>query len=225
MIRIRTNHDDAVALNQEIESTRSELSNLIDSVKTGEPDLENMIGLNEKLKSLDNSRMRSFDPTHAPAFILVMNYDGSDPRQEKYTFNGDKFDEPKYPDSGLLNRLRAISKQDNACLILPDGGLLAKHVYLCNLNPESVVKMNGYDPDSSYDMALAQGFRKPVGARHRSALAYSYHLRSRKDESGIIVYTLSEESGDIRRMKNGKITHSTVPFEGLEQATQKSKPI
>ena len=57
--------------------------------------------------------------------------------------------------------------------------------------------------------AKTYGFGERVTTRHYSALGASFHLE------GLVTYTLSEESGNIRRYENGKISFSTLREEGM----------
>jgi hypothetical protein len=146
---------------------------------------------------------------HPPAFIVVIGYDPGNSTHLFHTFDGDWYEKGIPSDSAeFFREMKMIAYKDNAAILDIEGNLLAKKVLLTQLDPELIMKKNGFNPHTSLNSSEAMGFKFDVNARHKNALTASYHMEH------AVIYTLGETTGDIRRMQQGHITHSTVDGEG-----------
>lgn len=216
-------YDSMVKIKDEYESlkdSKKRIQGLLDEASQ-EPDVEYLEKILDEYKYSKKREIESgcHDPIKmpAPAFIFVLNYDKDSTWHDNHIFNGDWYDEPvPYDTDKAEKELKKIAYQDNAILMDDDGDMLAKRVLLTSLNPKMLLKLNGYDQHSRKDMAKAMGFEDAnVNARNKNSLTFSFHTRKLKDNPGTVVYTLAEETGNIRRMESGKITHSTYPNESV----------
>lgn len=147
---------------------------------------------------------------HGPAYIVGLNFGAEEEHQThiaggEILFQGnDLFD----IDKEFQNYLLELGYKDGAILLGCDGELVYSRALLENISPVDVPPAYEVAEGESYFRRF--GFMEWVNKRHFSALGASYHLK------GLIVYTLSEESGNIRRYQNGRITFSTnVAEQGL----------
>lgn len=137
----------------------------------------------------------------SPAFIVVLNFDELNTRQVAHIDNGIWYENRQNLNTQEGERiLKDNAYKDNAVLVNENGDIIAEQVYLSVLNPKKV-KTDDYLDEN-------------VSSRGKSTRAFSYAVK-RNDASQIpvVVYTLSEETGNIRRLQDGWITHSTFPEE------------
>ena len=143
---------------------------------------------------------------HAPAYIVALNFD-PESKHQNHRFQGDLdnlFHGKNLGLSGLQMPLKELGYKDGAILVKNDGTIYAVRAQITNVDPKAI--FNGGNK-SDLNNPHIYGFKEPVNVRHFSALGASYHL------NGLIAYTLSEETGNIRRFENGKITFSTLQDE------------
>lgn len=172
--------------------------------------LENIVDKHHKHSAFETAA--GYAHLGSPAFIAVIGYDAKNKSHHYHTFNGDWYDKKIQPNSlEFFDELKKIAYKDNAVVLDKNGNIIAKKVLLTQLDPEQIMKRNGYEIHSSLNSSEALGFKIDVNARHKNALAASYQM------DDVVVYTLGETTGDIRRMQHGRITHSTVPGEGKYQ--------
>jgi hypothetical protein len=149
---------------------------------------------------------------HSPAYIVALNFD-PDSEHEQHRFRGGDdsiFSNRHLSSEELKQPLRELGYRDGAILIRPDGKIYAVRAQLTNIDPKAIHA--GRD-DLDLDDPRVYGFKGSVNVRHFSALGASFHL------PGLVTYTLSEETGDIRRYEKGKITFSTLQDEEAYQHT------
>lgn len=142
----------------------------------------------------------------APAFLFALNFD-PDKNHENHRFGGDKENpiiNKHITDDTLFNELYSLSMKDGAILIRPSGEIYGVRCQLTNINPKEIYKDR---KDIDLNDRTIYGFKERTDTRHYSALGASYHLND------LITYTLSSQTGNIRRYKEGKITFSTHPEE------------
>jgi hypothetical protein len=145
---------------------------------------------------------------HAPAYIVCLNFD-PESDHESHRFRGDVddiFKDKKITSKDLKMHLAELGYKDGAMLIKPDGTIYAVKAQLTNIDPKSIIFDKGNE-DLSLNDPSNYGFKEVVNVRHFSAIGASYHLKN------TLIYTLSEETGNIRRYKGGKITFSTLQDE------------
>jgi hypothetical protein len=145
---------------------------------------------------------------HAPAYIVCLNFD-PDSDHEKHRFRGETdhvFNEKLFMSKDIRMPLNELGYKDGAILVKPDGYIYTVRSQLTNIDPKEIVlELN----DDSLDVndSVNYGFKEPVNVRHFSAIGASFHLKN------TILYTLSEETGNIRRYEDGKISFSTLQDE------------
>jgi DNA integrity scanning protein DisA with diadenylate cyclase activity len=213
MSQIRTQYDTFVsakdALTNAISQAVAQHSNCTSEFEKADL-LENIIDKHRQHAALETAA--EYAHHGSPAFIVVIGYDTKNNSHHYHTFNGDWYDKKIEPNSQeSFDEMKKIAYKDNAVVLDKNGNIIAKKVLLTNLDPEQIMKKNGYEIHSSLNSSEAMGFKIDVNARHKNALAASYQM------DDIVIYTLGETTGDIRRMQHGKITHSTVPGEGKYQ--------
>lgn len=99
---------------------------------------------------------------------------------------------------------------DGAILIDSNGNILHSGIIIEGLRPRNLAnKISSIGPER--DLSARLGFKKKVHSRHLSAIAASFQFK------GTIVFTISEETGDLHIFKNGKILFSTVKGEGANK--------
>ncbi len=95
---------------------------------------------------------------------------------------------------------------DGAILIDSSGNILHSGIIIEGLRPRNLA--NKISPlGQGHDLSARLGFKKKVHSRHLSAIAASYQFK------GAIVFTVSEETGDLHIFENGRILFSTVKGE------------
>jgi len=105
-----------------------------------------------------------------------------------------------------LKKIAETVDFDGAILVDAKGNILHSGVILEGLRPSKLAaiiapkKLQG-------DLSTRLGFKKKVHARHMTAIASSYEF------SGTVVYTVSEETGDVHMFEGGKISFSTMKGE------------
>jgi hypothetical protein len=211
MVRLRDDYDSLMRAKSELRKTVDDVASNYDNANAA---LELIIEKTQRVQNLESRLgIPKDEKMPAPAFIFVLNYNPDSKLQQQHTFNGDWYKQDlRFGTDEAYNELKEVAYMDNAVLIDKEGKLLARKVLLTELDPNKVVKRNGMNEHSSVKMSRALGFRdNQVNARNKNSLAFSEHVYE-KDNS-VVVYVLAEETGNIRRMVNGVITHSTVPQE------------
>ena len=143
---------------------------------------------------------------HPPAYIIALNFD-PESKHQNHRFGGDldnTFHGKDFRLSGLQTHLKELGYKDGAILVKSDGIIYAVRAQITNVDPKAIFNGN---KELDLNNPHIYGFKEPVNVRHFSALGASFHLNE------LITYTLSEETGNIRRFKNGKITFSTLQDE------------
>jgi hypothetical protein len=143
---------------------------------------------------------------HAPAYIVALNFD-PESEHEQHRFRGEEdhiFSGRKFALKDLQDPLKELGYKDGAILVKPNGEIYTVRSQLTNIDPKAI-----YVDSEEVDLndSGTYGFKETVNVRHFSALGASFHLQ------GLITYTLSEETGNIRRLQKGKITYSTLEEE------------
>jgi hypothetical protein len=148
---------------------------------------------------------------HKPAYIIVLGLDPDNPEHTAHLLNGNykgacigkRIGDPK-----IAKDLEKIAYQDGAILVKPDGTVYATNVNLVDVNARNIFldRYGGELPPGAKCSDLC-GFEGHANTRQYSSIAASYQL------PGVVVYTLSEDEGTIRRFEKGLITFSTHPKE------------
>jgi len=104
----------------------------------------------------------------------------------------------------IIFDLERIAYEDGAILLTNNGLIHSTNVQLQNVNPAEIYTSKRVKNEHKDKLF---GFRQPVNTRHYSSLGASFHM------FGTIIYTLGEESKQIRRFQQGIITFSTLKEE------------
>jgi hypothetical protein len=145
---------------------------------------------------------------HAPAYIVCLNFD-PDSEHELHRFRGDTnhiFKNKNFMSKDIKLGLNELGYKDGAILIKPNGTIYTVRTQLTNIDPKDIIKLEN-DENLDENDPKNYGFKETVNVRHFSAIGASFHLKN------TILYTLSEETGNIRRYQNGKISFSTLQEE------------
>jgi hypothetical protein len=204
MVGLRGLYDNMFAAKKKLDSTLAAAVSEKQKGNVASGTLDNILDAYSEISELSRKSGSDWDKPHAPAFIVVLAYDDSNPSHKKNVYNGVWFSQKvKVGTPEFRYFFRDTAYQDGAVLIDRNGYVVAKNIQL-TANPHEILKSANYRRGSSGKGANALGFKDPhVNTRHNSALAASHEME------GTVIYTLGEETGHIRRMQ-GRITHSTA---------------
>jgi DisA bacterial checkpoint controller nucleotide-binding len=101
---------------------------------------------------------------------------------------------------------------DGAILIDAKGTILHSGTMIEGLRPRATAKK--LNPKPAPDLSSQFGFKRKVHMRHIAAITSSYLFK------GTLVFTISEETGDLHILENGRIIYSTVPGEIYRKKTK-----
>ena len=109
-------------------------------------------------------------------------------------------------DEKSLKKIATTVDFDGAILVDRGGKILHSGVILEGLRPSKLALIVTFKKIDG-DFSARLGFKKKVHTRHMAAISSSYQFQ------GAVVYTVSEETGDVHMFEGGKIVFSTVKGE------------